>query len=285
MAGESECVMGVCALCGPDDVETRPLRKSHFLPKAVYRYLNDSRAEGTKLLLRSEDKKKVFSMGRQIVQSLLCDTCEGLMSSEGEDYYSKMVLKMDIQNELPSPVYRIIKNSLLPSWIAPSAIYGPGLILSVGSNLLPAIESIRLYHFAIGMFWKATFENWEHCRAIPLEQTLIDEMRSFLRGGDYPRGYIVRIVPSLWRAKFGVVFPGLIKGLPFFSIQQFDFYLEKADRQFKAAVSMEAVPLLYTVDSMRSEHTFQGMVVNFKGTEKTKSVSGTPLSWLPDRLC
>jgi hypothetical protein len=207
------------------------------------------------------------------------------MSSEGEEYYSKMVLKIDVKNELPSPVYRILTNSLLPSWNAPSAMYGPGLILSVGSNLLPAIESRKLYHFAIGMFWKATFENWEHCRAIPLEQAIIDEMRKFLRGGHYPRGYIVRIVPSLWRAKFGVAFPSLFKGQPFFSIQQFDFYLEKADRQFRAAVSMDAVPLLYTVDSMRSEQTFQGMTRNFKRTEKTKSVSGTPLSWLPDRPC
>lgn len=283
MSGENDGVMGLCALCGPDNGETRVLRKSHFLPKAVYRYLNDFRAEGTKLLLRSEEKKKIFSMGRQIVQSLLCDTCEGLMSSEGEEYYSKMVLKIDIRNELPSPVYRLLMNSLLSSWNAPSAMYGRGLILSVGSNLLPAIESRKLYHFAIGMFWKATIENWEHCRAISLDGSLIEQMRRFLRGGDYPEGYIVRIVPSLWRAKFGVTFPGLVKGQPFFSIQQFDFYLEKANRQFRAAISMEAVPLLYTVDSIRSEHTFQGMVANFEKTEKTKSVSDTPLSWLPAR--
>ncbi|KAF0255786.1 hypothetical protein [Pseudomonas putida] len=283
MGTENDEVMGLCALCGPDNGEVRVLRKSHFLPKAVYRYFNNFRAEGTKLLLRSEEQKKIFSMRRQIFQSLLCDTCEGHMSSEGEDYYSKMVLKIDTENELPSPVYRILINGLLPSWNAPTKIYGPSLILSVGSNLLPSIESQKLYHFAIGMFWKATFENWEHCQAIPLERDLIDEMRRFLRGGDYPRGHIVRIVPSLWRAKYGVAFPTLVNGQPFFSIQQFDFYLEKSDRQYWTALSMNAVPLLYTVDSMRSEHTFRGMVANFNRTEKTQSTSGTTLSWLPDQ--
>jgi hypothetical protein len=279
MAGQIDNVMGLCALCGPDNGETRVLRQSHFLPKAVYRYLNVSKAEDTKLLLRTPKKNRVFSMGKQITQALLCDTCEGLMSAKGEDYYSKMMLRIDVKNELPSPAYRILFQSLMPLWKAPGNGYGPNLILSIGSNSLRVIESRQLYHFVIGMFWKATFDDWEHCSVMPLEASLIEDMRKFLLGGDYLRGYIVRIVPSFWRAKFGVIFPVLLQRQPFFSIQQFDFYLEKDERQFRRAISMGAVPLLYTVDSMRSERTFRGMSENYKNAEQTKSAEETRLSW------
>lgn len=282
MAGEIDNVMGKCALCGPDNGEARVLRKSHFLPKAIYRYFNRSKAEGTNLLLRPQEEEKVFSMGKQIVQALLCDTCEGLMSAKGEDYYLSMVLKIDEEDKLPSPVHQILLKSLVPVWnqSAPHALYGPNLILSVGTNFLPAIKSRQLYHYAIGLFWKATFDGWEHCTAMPLGPSLVEQMRKFLLGGDFLQGYIVRVVPSFWRAKFGAVFPTLVQGQPFFSIQQFDFYLEKADRQFRSATSMGAVPLLYTVDSMRSERAYRGAVAHYRKAEQTNSAAKTQLSWL-----
>lgn len=282
MEGEIDKVMGLCALCGPDNGKTRTLRQSHFLPKAIYRYLNRFKAEGTKLLLRSQENEKVFSMGRQVFQALLCDMCEGLMSAEGEDYYLSTVLKINEEEKLHSPVYQILRNSLMPAWTAPRGDYGPGLILSVGSNVLPAIKSQQLYHFVIGMFWKATFEGWEHCPVMPLEPHVKEEMRRFLRGGDFLQDYIVRVVPSFWQARFGAVFPVLDQGQPFFSIEQLDFYLEKAEHQFRSATSMEAVPLLYTVDSMRSQRAYRVMTANYRKAEQTKSAAKTQLSWLGD---
>jgi hypothetical protein len=279
MADQIDKVMGLCALCGPGDEETRALRQSHFLPKSVYRYLNRSKAENTKLLLRTSKKNKVFSMGKQIAKALLCDKCEGLMSSGGEDYYSKMMLRVDVKNELPPPAYKILIESLRSLWKTPGKGYGPNMIVTLGSNSLRAIDSRQLYHFVIGMLWKATFDDWEHCSAMPLEPSLIEDMRKFLLGGDCPAGYIVRIVPSFWRAKYGVVFPSLLQRQPYFSIQQFDFYLEKDERQFKRAISMEAVPLFYTLDSMRSESTFQGMSGIYRNAEQTKSSEETQLSW------
>ncbi|MDC8756411.1 hypothetical protein [Janthinobacterium fluminis] len=279
MANQIDEVMGLCALCGPDNGQTRVLRQSHFLPKSVYRYLNLSKSENTKLLLRTSKKNRVFSMGKQIVQALLCDTCEGLMSVRGEDYYSKMMLRVDVKNKMPSPAYKILKESLMHLWKTPGNGYGPNMILSIGSNLFRAIDSRQLYHFVIGMFWKSTFDNWEHCSVMPLEASLIEGMRKFLLGGDSLAGYIVRIVPSFWREKHGVVFPGLLKRQPFFSIQQFDFYLENDERQFNRAISIDAVPLFYTIDSMRSESTFQGMSGIYKNAKQTKSAEETQLSW------
>jgi hypothetical protein len=282
MAGESEEVLGLCALCGPDSGEQKVLRISHHLTKSTYRYFNRSKAEGTKLLLLSQESEKVFSLGKQIVQDLLCDECEGLMSAEGEDYFSTAVLKIDEKNKLPSPVYRILQQSLVPAWnrLAPRAIYGPNLILSVGSNFLPAIKSHQLYHYAVGFFWKATFKGWPQCPPLPLDPALIEQMRKFLRGGDFLQGYIVRVVPSFWREKYAVALPSLVQGQPYFSVLQFDFYLEKAEAQYRSAMSMDAVPLLYTVDSMKSERSFRGTVANYKRAEQSASAAGTELSWL-----
>lgn len=276
--------MQLCALCGPDVGEEMILRDSHFLPKAIYRYLNQSKAEDTKLLIRTRDENNIFSLGRQITQELLCDTCEKLMSAEGEDYYARTMLKIDIKNELPPFAFRVLVEALMSQWnhMAPGVDYHPNVILSIGSNLLRVIESRRLYHFAIGMFWKATFENWTHYSAMPLETPIIENMRKFLRGGDFVKDYIVRVVPLFWNEKYGVTFPALLRGKPFFSINQFDFYLERNERQFSAAISTNAVPLLYSVDSLRSKLTFQGVSETYKNAKQTKSAKDTRLSWLAD---
>jgi hypothetical protein len=274
----------LCALCGPDIGKKMILCESHFLPKAIYRYLNRSKAEDTRLLIRTQEDNNVFSMGKQITQELLCDTCETLMSEEGEDYYSRTMLKIDIKNGLPPPAFRILVETLIVQWnrMAPRMGYHPNVILSIGSNLLRAIESRQIYHFAIGMFWKATSDNWKYYSVMPLEASLIEGMRKFLLGGDFLKDYIVRIVPSFWNEKYGVILPVLLEGKPFFSINQFDFYLEKNERQFNTTVSMNAVPLLYTVDSMRSKLTFQGMSETYKNAKQTKSAIETRLSWLAD---
>ncbi|UKE47044.1 hypothetical protein [Xanthomonas cerealis] len=280
MEPKGEKVMGLCALCGPDEKKTAVLRESHFLPKAIYRYFNRFKADGTKLLLRTQEDEKLFSIGRQVFQPLLCDVCEGLMSTEGEDYYLSVMFKINAEEKMASPVYQILWNSLIPVWTAHRGHYGSGLVLSVGANFFPAIKSRQLYHYVIGMFWKATFEGWEHCPAMPLDRSIIEEMRKFLRGGCFLQNYIVRIIPSFGRAKFGAVFPTLVQGQPFFSIQQFDFYLEKDERQFRSATSMGDVPLLYTIDPVKSESAYRGMVANYIKAEKTRSAAKTQLSWL-----
>lgn len=227
MANATEEMIGKCSLCGPDNREKRVLRKSHLLPKATYKYFNQFKAKGTNLLLRSPEDGRIFSMGAQIVQVLLCDTCEGLMSAKGEDYFLSKALKINEKEKLPAPLYHILVKNLIPIWkqSAPHAFYGRNLILSVGTNFFPAIDSLKLYHFAIGLFWKATFTGWKHCRAIPMEPSIIEQMRKFLLGGNFVDGYIIRVVPSFWQGKYGAVLPTLIQGQPFFSIQNFDFYL------------------------------------------------------------
>ena len=280
MVGENHKV-GVCALCGPDISGEKVLRLSHFLPKAVYRYFNRSKLEGTKLLIRPKDDAKVFSMSTQVAQHLLCDACELLMTKQGEDYYLSEMMKIDVNAKTQSPVYKILFHRLLPVWRPISERY-PDAILNAGSTMLPEIESQKLYHFAIGMFWKATFKGWKHCPPMPLDASVVEQMRRFLRGGDFLQDYIVKIVPSFWNAKFAVSFPTMVRTHPFFSIQSFDFYLEKSERDFHSATSQGTVPIFYSIDHKRSHMAYLGVIASYNRAKQTNSALNTPLTWFND---
>lgn len=273
--------VGVCALCGPDLAGEKILRLSHFLPKAVYRYFNRFKLEGTKLLIRPKEDAKVFSMSTQVAQHLLCDACELLMTKQGEDYYLSEMMKIDVDAKTQSPVYKILLNVLVPIWRPINDQY-PDAILNAGCTLVPEIESRKLYHFAIGMFWKATLQGWKHCPPMPLEAAIVEQMRRFLRGGDFLQDYIVKIVPSFWDAKFAASFPTVVRTQPFFSIQSFDFYLERSERDFRSATSQGAAPIFYSVDRKRSHMAYQGAIANYNRAKQTNSALGTSLTWLND---
>lgn len=273
--------VGVCALCGPDISGEKILRLSHFLPKAVYRYFNRFKLEGTSLLIRPKEDAKVFSMGTQVAQYLLCDACELLMTKQGEDYYLSKIMKIDVQAETQSPVYKILFHELVPIWRPINERY-PGAILNAGSAMLPGIESQKLYHFVVGMFWKATFEGWKHCPPMPLDASVVEQMRRFLLGGDFLKNYIVKIVPSFWNNKFAASFPTLAGTQPFFSIQSFDFYLEKSERDFLSATSHGAVPIFYSVDYKRSHMAYLCIIANYNRAKQTNSALNTQLTWLND---
>lgn len=274
-------VVGSCALCGPDIDEQRPLRNSHFLIKSAYKYFNATKAENTKLLLAKEGKK-IFSLGNQVTQYLLCDDCEQLMRNEGEDYASVALLKIDVEKNLPPPLFLTLHQSLLSIWntFRSGPVYGPNLILSVGSGLLQSIESLKLYHYALGFFWKGTLKGWPSCPPMPVDPELIEEMRRFLNGGAFVTGHVVRIVPSFWRHRHAATFPFLVEGQPFFSLLQFDFHLERNESEYASAMAMGAVPLIYTVDSMTSEIFYRAIVAHYRRAEQTASAATTELSWL-----
>lgn len=276
MIEKEESKLGICALCGPDNQETRELRKSHHLPKAVYKYFTQNMAEGTKLLLQPEESEKPFSLGKQVVQRLLCEECEQLMSAKGEKYVISEVLKIKLKEKRPSPVYYNLLTSLIPNYMTLNSPQ-KDIVFSVGSNLFPAINSHQLYHFAIGFIWKATFSGWPHCKPLSLDPETTEQMRRFLLGGDFVKGYIVRVVPSFWQEKYAAIFPVRTrKNHIFFSIQNFDFYLEKSNQKCRVATLMEAVPLLYTADKIRSEMTKRFVVDKIQEHPATAN----NLSWL-----
>ena len=66
-------------------MQDRVLRKSHLMPKSLYRALRNARPESsTGLVFSSMEQGSSVYTDNQVVTPFLCDTCEGLLSSGGE---------------------------------------------------------------------------------------------------------------------------------------------------------------------------------------------------------
>ncbi|CAI8816881.1 hypothetical protein EMIT051CA3_20428 [Pseudomonas chlororaphis] len=90
------------------------------------------------------------------------------------------------------------------------------------------------------------------------------------------------IVPWFWNAKFAASFPTMVRTHPFFSIQSFDFYLEKSERDFHSATSQGAVPNFYSVDHKRSHMAYLGTIASYNRAKQTNSALNTSLTWFND---
>ena len=73
--------MSRCGLC----LQDRVLRKSHLMPKSLYKVLRNAFPESGKDLVFSsmEERSSVYT-DNQVVTPFLCDACEGILSRKGE---------------------------------------------------------------------------------------------------------------------------------------------------------------------------------------------------------
>src|SRR5262245_42579217 len=79
-----ECVVmgdgSLCALCR----QSRPLLRSHLMPKALYRMCRSTMAIDPNPIALGEQRPRTTS--QQATRELLCSECEGLLSASGERY-------------------------------------------------------------------------------------------------------------------------------------------------------------------------------------------------------
>ena len=64
-----------CALCG----KYTTLRDSHFIPKFVYKVLNNTKKADTNITIKNESGK-LIPLSKQITSHRLCGECEALMN-------------------------------------------------------------------------------------------------------------------------------------------------------------------------------------------------------------
>ncbi|WP_153230179.1 hypothetical protein [Alcaligenes faecalis] len=246
------------------------------MPQSVYRSYRGLLAPGT--ALRMIQDSRIFNLGKEISQYLLCDDCEGLFSKNGEDYFAKNMLPSK-QNPIPE-FLNILKICLIPNWnnmFSYSPHYG---LTSLGlSGVLVPVNSKAIFYFAISIFWRGGISGWKGYSTIEYDEGLMDKMRSFLLGEGSLSGYFLRVVPSFWREKYGFVLPCIFKGNPFFSIGMCDFYLEKDLRN--AFFSLAEAPVLYMADTRRSEDAYRCMSHVISNTDRAKNLqnSGVLATW------
>ena len=73
--------MSRCGLC----LQDRVLRKSHLIPKSLYKATKNAfPGSGNDVVLSSIENKSAVYTDSQVVAPFLCDTCETILSKNGE---------------------------------------------------------------------------------------------------------------------------------------------------------------------------------------------------------
>jgi hypothetical protein len=85
----------------------------------------------------------------------------------------------------------------------------------------------------------------------------------------------------MFHYKWGFVLPFYRKGVPFFNIGSFDFYLEKRTSRTVMRGAPIDVPILYTVDVLESISSYFETTGAIKSAKKTKALDGKDdlISW------
>jgi hypothetical protein len=145
---------------------SKPLIQSHLASAALYKLCRAPDSDPIQIT-----PEVVMRTGRQLQDYLLCSQCDGMLSTEGENWLLPLVGRLD-----GFPFYDILTNQ------KPDAVDGNSALYAAAKN--PEIDVPKVIHFAMGMFWKASVHSWSGNRV----QALInlgkygEDVRKFLRG-------------------------------------------------------------------------------------------------------
>ncbi len=114
----------------------------------------------------------IMSSGRQLQHPLLCEDCDGSLSRKGEGWL--LPLLATIKGAFP--FFDILQR------VPPDVADGDSKMYATSRN--PEIDTAKLTHFAMGVFWKASVHSWsgnETTRLIELGK-YGESVRTFLLG-------------------------------------------------------------------------------------------------------
>jgi hypothetical protein len=152
-----------CPMCLLD----KPVVRSHLIPRAIYDYCRPP--EGNPIFISRE---VVMESSRQLQDYLLCNDCEDILNKGGESYM--VGLLATIENKFP--LYDIVMS------VPPDVTLDGFAAHAAARN--PRIETGKIVHFAMGIFWKAAVHSWSGQQVEPWIdiRPIKDDIRKFLRG-------------------------------------------------------------------------------------------------------
>jgi hypothetical protein len=134
--------VGTCKLC----LHVRELRKSHMMPRSLYK---KTRWEGTPnpnpLLVSGRSSVQISS---QVSDYVLCGDCEQRFSDRGERYAMTIVDHkgkfplLDLLNHVPPTRDR-------------------GFAKFYDAAATPTIDRAKIAYFALSIFWRASVHHWK----------------------------------------------------------------------------------------------------------------------------
>lgn len=164
-----------CPLCQ----ETKEIVSSHLIPAALYDYCRPP--GGNPVAFNSE---LVIETSRQQQHPLLCRECEELLNKNGENWIVPLFARLDGS----FPFYDLLTR------MAPAVVDGDSAMYAAARN--PEIDTEKLIHFAMGIFWKAAVHSWSGSRSEPLIDLgpYAEPIRKYLKGENaLPKGIVLMI--------------------------------------------------------------------------------------------
>jgi len=171
--------MITCPLC--NDPESRPIVRSHLLPAALYAKTRADGAKGSRILMLTS--KTTTPTDKQIQDDLLCLTCEDCLNRNGEKYALSQV-----HNGRDFPLLDRLR-------VAMPVYSGGGVEKFSGDSI--GVETDKLAHFALGLFWKASVHTWRAHDGSAIHHSLgqyEETVRQYLRGQTAFPGELVLIL-------------------------------------------------------------------------------------------
>jgi hypothetical protein len=167
-----------CPLCTLD----KEIVNSHLVPHAMWKRCKAPDSEP--ILLTS---KSMVQTSKEVTTYLLCSDCEGLLNNGGEQWLLPKLAFVDGR----FPLLDILRSS-------PPLFQDPDLTIYAGTTN-PKIEVDKLVHFALGVFWKASVDDWdiEHGENLIELGKHTEEIRAFLKeGAPFPQDIVLHLTVS-----------------------------------------------------------------------------------------
>jgi hypothetical protein len=171
---------GVCQLCR----QLGQLRKSHFLPAALWRGARDRTLANPNPVVVT--KRASMTTSKQLQQYLLCERCEARFDQNGERYALSWIRPTGIAKKEFPLLDRL--NLALEYWSF------PGVHVYSGKQI--GIETEKFAYFALSILWRASVDAWRFPDGRSSKQAELGSfdlpIRKFLLSeGSFPRGIVV----------------------------------------------------------------------------------------------
>lgn len=187
-----------CKLCKRHPIE---LQDSHYIPAGIYRELRDKNYKNPNPKIITS--KKSFQSSWQQKAKLLCSSCEQLISSNGENWTLKQILKANGTFGM---------RSILSSH-KPSLTMGGNETKIFYASEIPGIDIKALTYFASSVFWRGSIHPWNMDKTIPVMLGPYEEhFRQYLLGNQgYPENCYLIVAVRQGTNESRITYPPLGK--------------------------------------------------------------------------
>lgn len=131
--------VGICKMCRLN----KELARSHLVPRKAHEYCN---REGHNPIVLAGGV--LMASDRQMQYPLLCFECEQVLNAGGEDWCVDKLATF----EKTFPLYSLVAKGRPVSADATTIYF---------VSDVPEVETQKIIHFGLGMFWKAAVHSWQ----------------------------------------------------------------------------------------------------------------------------